>query len=72
MIPSSRAWRGHFFDSLVDSTLTLTPGFGPANVDQSLAHLLSLGGLDPCCLPKDIRLCLPGAKAIILKLYLKL
>lgn len=41
MFPSSRAWRGHSFGSLVDSTLISEPGFGPADGGLLLAHLLS-------------------------------
>lgn len=54
--PSSKAWTVHFFDSLVDSMLSLRPGFGHANDDLWLASLSSSEGLTACCLPKDINL----------------
>lgn len=47
MFPFSRAWRGHSFDSLFDSTLILVPGFGPADDGPSLARLSSYV-LAPC------------------------
>lgn len=55
MFPSSRAWRGQSFDSLVDNTLILLPGSRPANDDTLLAHLSS-SVLAPCYLPRDISL----------------
>lgn len=55
MFPFSRAWRGHSFDSLFDSTLILVPGFGPADDGPSLARLSSYV-LAPCYLPRDISL----------------
>lgn len=57
-VPSSRAWRGHSFDSLAHSTLTLVPVFGLASGGPSSAQLLS-STLALCYLPRDISLCLP-------------
>lgn len=48
---SSRAWRGHSFDSLDHSTLTSAPVFGLAIGGPLLAQLL-LSALDMCYLPK--------------------
>lgn len=65
MFPSSRAWRGHSFDSLVHSTLILVPRPDLASDGPSLAHPSS-SVLALCYLPRDISLCLPKVKAAFL------